>query len=150
MFHLTSKQVHGSSGGQVDPSRTGPGGHVGVGPTHLPPLPCSTVITETQLTALAQEVWAAETMLSSLRGRERRKREKEKIWEKSAINDITTCKGKEGNSTLIYVAALVSPYVIELKRIPCLIINFLGSLVHRFPQLAVSSISVGCPLSIHD
>lgn len=52
---LTPKQVHGSCGGQVDPSRTCPGRGVGVALAHTPPLPCPAVVTETELATLTQE-----------------------------------------------------------------------------------------------
>lgn len=77
----------------------------------------------------------------------KRKKERERKFERNQQSTIS--KGKEGHSTPIYVAAvLVSPSVFEHKCIRCLIMNSFGSLVHRFPQLAVFSISVGCPLSI--
>ncbi len=63
---LTSKQVHGTSGGQVHASRTRPGRSVGVSFTHPPPLPCPTVVMETKLAAVTHEAWATQTALPLL------------------------------------------------------------------------------------
>lgn len=67
---LTSKHVHGSSGSQVNSSRGGARGCFKVTWAHLPPLPCPTVVTETQLTVLSHKAWVADTMLTPLWSRE--------------------------------------------------------------------------------
>lgn len=65
--HLTSKQVQGSSGGQVHAGGTCPRRHVGVSLTHPPPLSCSTVIMQAQLAAVTHKAWVTQTALSFLR-----------------------------------------------------------------------------------
>lgn len=63
---LTTKQVHGSGGGQVHASRTCPVRSVRVFLTYTPPLPCPAVIMETELAAVTHEAWVTQTALSFL------------------------------------------------------------------------------------
>ena len=66
---LTSKQVQGLGGGEVDPGRASPGVHVGAALGHPPPLAGLVLVAETQLAVLTHEARTAQTALLVLHQR---------------------------------------------------------------------------------